>query len=455
MDKKTIQTISQAQDDFGFFVRKIFSQSRSLFSQKFIGGEYIGEICRMMQENNWTARVSAKDHFKSASLYAHFMWQMIRHWDEDIEGHYFSYQNAMAAYHIGKIKMAVKSNPYFEEIIDKKGTAESVIAYSWDGRHAITLEPHGLLEFKRGIHAPLIYVDDPFQDPANKLVITIIKKINEIFVSQILDMTQKEIHVCGTPQTTEDFFFSREIMGRFKTMVSPAITNWNEKKLVWPERYSWEELMAKRAERGEKIFNREYLCSPVYAEEAFIRRQALYELVNPQLKNLGIEKRQELDGDVIGGFDIGKKVHPSHLAVFQIKKGKRKMAHQKFMDGWDYNSQLEYLKLAIENLGIDKLYYDDTRGEFESFKESGLLPPEMEGVVFTLKEKHGLAAQLDKAVTNKQMELIDDRRMLEQMLMVTNDLDAVETPEGHGDSFWSVALSFKSEENLQPEITIL
>lgn len=455
MNKELKQIIQKGQNDFSFFVENIFSKSESLFPNGFVTGQYVKDVCDLLQENKKTARVSARDHFKSTAFYAHFMHKLFSCWDKNIEGHYFSYQYQMAAYHISKIKQAVKSNPFFGELIDKKRTAESVIKYTWDEKHFIKLVPHGLLEFKRGIHAPLIYVDDPFQDPASKMVITVIKKINEIFVAQIMDMVQDELHVCGTPQTNEDFFFNKNVMGRFKVMINPAIVSEPQKLALWPEWMGWDELMLRKQEKGEKLFNQEYLCSPTYAEEAFIKRDVLLSLVNTKLENLSYLKKHETNNEVVGGFDIGKKAHPSHFAVFEIVNGKRIQIHQKFMDSWDYVDQLEYLRLSIENFGIDNLYYDDTRGEFESFKEQGILPPQMEGVHFTTKSKYSMAAQLDKSITQKAVEFLDNRRMLEQMLLVTNDLQAIETPEGHGDSFWSVALTFKHEENPQPEITIL
>ena len=89
---------------------------------------------------------------------------------------YFSYNYTMAAYHTEKIKLAIVNNPFYSDLKDHKKAAESVLKFSWDGKTFITLDPRGLLEFKRGIHCPLIYVDDPFQDPANKLLLTNIKE---------------------------------------------------------------------------------------------------------------------------------------------------------------------------------------------------------------------------------------------------------------------------------------
>ena len=455
MNENKIKTILRARNDLYFFVEHIFSKSESLFSNKFVNGKLIEEICNLLQNNKKTARVGPRDHFKSTAFYAHFMWRLLQSSSSGMEGHYFSYQYQMAAYHINKIKQAIKSNEYFDGLIDKKKNAESVICYSWDNVNFATLEPHGLLEFKRGIHAPLLYVDDPFQDPASKMLITVIKKINSIFAGQILDMAQDELHVCGTPQTNNDFFFDENVMSRFATHIKPAILSEAKREVLWPEWMGWEELQLRRKEKGEKLFKQEYQCSPTYAEDAFITKETLYALVNPSLPNLSVNKPYETENEVVAGFDIGKKAHPSHLAVFEIVDGKRRMIHQKFFDGVDYTDQIEYLTLAIENFKIDNLFYDDTRGEFESFQEQSILPPEMAGVVFTSKSKHSMAVAFDASISNKMIEFLDDRRMLEQMLLVTNDLKAIETPEGHGDSFWSVALTFKLEGEGQPEITIL
>jgi len=445
--------IQRIRNDFYYFVYVIFSQSKSLFQKDFVSGKYLKELCELLQYNKKTARIAPRDHFKSTAFYAHFIWKMLKDADTDIEGHYFSFQYNMAAYHINKIKKAVNSNPILSQLlIDKKPTAESVIDYTIDGKHHYTLEPHGMLEFKRGIHAPLLYVDDPFQDPASKMIITVIKKINDIFTGQILDMAMDELHVCGTPQTQEDFFFNKDIMSRFKTMIKPAIINEKNKEVLWEEWMGWEELMVRKKEKGEKLFNQEYLCSPVFAEEAFINKDQLYSCVNNDLSNL---VELETENDVIAGFDIGKKSHPSHLAVFEITGGKRRQIYNKFMDRWDYTRQIEFLKNIITDLRVDKLYYDATRGEFESLKEQGELPVEMEGVVFTSKTKHSMAMLLDKAICSKEIEFINDQRMLEQMLLVTNDLQAIETPQGHADSFWSIALTFRHEETPQPDIKIL
>lgn len=441
-----ILILKRAIPDFKIFVKEVFSLS----VKNFIDGEHINDTCDFLQNNNFTMRVSARDHFKSMSIYAHFMWQLIRR-SEPLEAHYFSYQIGMASYHIGKIKQLIAKNPFYAHLIDDKPTAEGIIKYHWDGEPDIfyTLEPQGMMGFKRGIHCPIIYVDDAFQDPASKLVLTVIQKINRIFKTEILDMPREQLHVVGTAQTNDDFYFDKSLRDKFAVKILPAIISEKEKRVLWPEWKSWENLQEIRKSKGDKIFNQEYLCSPTYAEEGFFHKDQVIAVVNPQLENLSAYKKHEIKDEVVGGFDIGKKAHPSHLSVFRVIKnlGKEKwiQIHQIFLDGWDYTRQLEYLKLAIDNFKIDSLNYDATRGEFESFGEEGRLPAQMKPVNFNVKEKSSMATEFSKKVELKEIELIDDRRQIEQILCVTNDLQAVETPDGHGDAFWSNCLAMKKQ----------
>lgn len=799
-----INVLTRASTDFVVFVNEVFSKS----SRHFISGEHVDNTARFLAQNKRTMRVSARNHFKSYSFYAHAMWKiMFETPQKNVEAHYFSYSQDLAAYHIGKLKLAIASNPYFRHLIDKKTTAESVIRYTWDNVHFYTMEAHGLIQFKRGIHclgpneevvvknpksgeirkcaiqnlnratsddrllfteilteqgfkritdffvrpntdklldvtllngasmkitpdhpclvqrhgkqltvqaskllktdkipykpqyientaqqlgsyelgrfvgiycgdgsiqgskglqfvnnpkkqtsmflktfaethlgaqtrmidyttyerffiagkaavelvsryikgnssrtkhlcsdflnmssdfrrgfiagysesdgtnttvasssAQLIkdvsvvlnslglhynmkrgkassgfgienrqmsvitasptnqkrpsfkrvcidkddseifwmpiskieksnripdyvydvrvdsethlfslangiithncdytYIDDPFQDPENELNPTIIHKINEIFKSNIMDMPNEpdgELHCTGTPQTDEDFYFDKNITGRFAVKILPAINE--DGTALWPEWMDIPELEQKRIERTDRIFKREYLCSPVYSTESFFTREYLEQKsIDYNLISYKARLKYPKQGEIIAGFDIGKKAHPSHLAVFELRPdNKLVMIHQKWMDGWSYSNgkdfyetsptQLEYLKMVITNFGIDRLYYDNTRGEFESFDEQGLLPRQMIPIVFSQKIKSVMASAFDKVVERAQLKIINEERLITQICSVTNNLQAIQTTKGHGDAFWSICLALlgvKDLSNYQEEGT--
>ncbi len=460
--KERIEVLFQAQDSFPYFVRNVFSYSKDILKQgEWTGGEFIDDISNWLTVNPRTMRVSAKDHFKSMSFYAHIMWKILRlaHVRRNREIQYFSYKQIMAAYHVAKIKTAVGCNPFFNGVIDLKNTAEGAISYSWDGEKRVTVSAKGLLEFKRGIHCPDVYVDDPFQDPDNRMVPTKIKKINDVMSNQILDMAQEELHVVGTAQTTNDFFFDAALTSRFSVRILPAVVDEKKQIVLWPEWMNWEELMAKKKERGEKTFNQEYLCSPVYSENAFVdSKERLYSVVSKDNKNYNVLEWGEQDRgdyDRVAGWDLGKKNHPAHFSVFEKRGKKRVQIHDHWFDRQDYTAQLEYIQAHVDAMGIYRVFYDATRGELEMLDEKGELPGEFEGVHFTFKGKHKMAGALDRAITNKEIELLNIPRTLNQIMMVNNELQSPETPEGHGDSFWSVALSFMDMEDEGTNITFM
>jgi hypothetical protein len=116
-----------------------------------------------------------------------------------------------------------------------------------------------------------------------------------------------------------------------------------------------------------------------------------------------------------------------------------------WFDNWDYEAQVNHLVEIIRLFNISLLRYDNTRGEFEGFDEQGKLPRQMKPVVFGLRSKNSMAANLDSAVTGERVTFINDKRQLDQMLAVTSDLQAFESSEGHGDSFWSVCMALLEE----------
>lgn len=461
--------MERAYDSFHVFVTEIFSCSIDILKDgKFTNGEYVKEICEWYEANRKTVRVSARDHMKSMSIYAIVMWKIYKiFYDKtSLEGHYFSYKKSMAEYHIGKIKTAIESNRWFLGLVDQKSTAQSIISYTWDGVKRFTLHPGGLLEFKRGIHSPFIVIDDPLQDPENKLVPVTIKKINTIMKTQVLDMVQDEIHIVGTAQTEFDFYFDKDFTHRFAVRVDPAVKDEMNKVALWPEWMNYDELMSKKRERGERIFNQEYLCSPSYTEDAFIHKARLMKVINPALTNYTpgkwrkeierrTEKKEETRNTMVGGWDLGKKNHPSHFVIFEHSGKKRIQRVSKWFDRVDYSEQLEIISEYCDAFEIDELYYDGTRGEMEMQDEQGRLPACMTGVHFGVKNKHSMATAFDLSIERDQIELLNDQRQTGQICIVNNDLQAPETPEGHGDSFWSIGMSFLDETSEDINISFL
>ena len=462
LNKAYLAKITQARrysrKSFKWFIHNIFSASFGV--DEFIGGKYIDEVAESMEASKMTMDISARDHFKSTRLYAEVMYDIFTV-ERDTECRYFSYSAGMSSYHLSKIRRLIENNPFFAPsiFVNLSEQSNSIIKFRTPEGLLYEARAEGLLTFKRGIHAEVIYVDDPLKDPANKLSPTIIHSINNTMKTEMFPMMKKggRFRVVGTPQTNDDFFFDKGLAKMFSIAIRPCIVNEAEKQVIWQEWKTYEELDQIRETLGEKAFNQEYLCKPAYSEDSYIERKDLQACVDKDLKPL-----TEYDGtrQVIAGYDIGKKAHPSHLAVFEVIPNQDSELEEyiqlesKFLDHIDYKDQIEYLIDVCERLKVDKLFYDNTRAEFELFAEQGLLPACMEPVTLSFKTNNALASNFNKVVQEGRLKLLPDQRQVDQILAVNNDLKAIESPMGHGDSFWSVAMALQPDSTPQFNITV-
>ena len=249
----------------------------------------------------------------------------------------------------------------------------------------------------------------------------------------------------GTAQHVTDLFFQLKKNESFVWREYKALLNEADKKTLWPEMFPYERLVEIRdKEIGERAFNKEFQCSPVYSEDAFFKREDLQAVINPALENKPFLPEHLKGSTVVAGLDIGKHVHPSHLAVFAVVQGRYVQFYGKFFDNVEYIEQVRQINEIIAGTGIDKLYYDNTRGEFEGFVEQGIIDKRVwQPVTFKTTEMYAMAAQFEKIVKDRQVELLNDERQMRSILGMSNDLSAVETVDGHADAFWSVAMSVR------------
>ena len=387
---------------------------------------------------------------------------MERVWNE---WDYMSYNEDLGMYHTKRLKRYMLHLPEIFDGYNWLSKAESIIYLERGGRHFLC-EPCGILSFKRGRHPTGMGCDDILKDPEAKLDLTQIEKITTIFHDQVINMPREDLHVVGTPQDQEDLFSKLAKNKKFNFKVYSAEAYPDKKKALWETHpdFNWVELMIKKA-NNIKSYMKEFLCLPVRSTDAFVSSEQYNKVVSSRLKNYDIARGPVLKRrNVVGGFDIGKKSHPSHFAIFVESRRKYKVVrinakdgkkietmekrlfqiHSRFLDGWDYIDQVDYIKNAISVFKIGKIIYDNTRAEFESIDEAGNLPSEMKAVTFTSKEKFALAGEMDVALTQVGVKLINDDRQRRQIMSVDNDLKAPETDEGHGDAFWSIAMAIKA-----------
>ena len=418
---------------------------------KFQPGQHLLRWCAILQVHRRTSIKSARLHLKSTVAVAYLAWKIYRmvHGQERRynEWLYIGYKEDGAIYQIKRLKRYIEALPELFEGLTPNTDAEGKVDFECpEGQFVIS--PAGMFSFKRGEHPDGIVADDILRDPQVKLDIGQLKKLERIFLEELESMPKKdtgELHVFGTAQDEQDLFALLSTIPEYKAIECPAIINEVKGTVLWREGFPLELLKQYRARLGEKAFNKEFQCRAVRSEESYFKSEQIDALTWTRLRNYPVTRKIKLNEWTYGGFDIGKKSHPSHLFVVGVDRKKRLVQiASAFLDGWDYKDQLIFLRSAVKNFKIGKLLYDDTRAEFEYLKEAGELPEEMEGVSFTAKSKYSMATELDSMVTGKTIRFLPDARQKRQMLSVDNDLKAVQTNEGHGDCFFSLCLAIRA-----------
>jgi len=451
----TPEQLVQSYYSFKYFHNNIFPLS--FVGEKFEHGEHLNKWCDMLQgtpDVPHTCILAPREHSKSISIYSWLMWNDLRNMNRDYETLYISYTTDLAAYHIGKYKKLVDNNPVFSSMRDLKSNAEGIAKYTWNGKYEHTVEPAGILVFKRGRHPNAAILDDVLSDPTNMIDLAIIKKINRRVFEDVLSLPKRggPIKAIGTAQTNADFFFQLKKNPRYNWGMFPAITNEKSKTVLWPQFWPYDRLMERKEDIREKAFLKEFMLKPVYSADTFFNTGQMKLIVNPALKST---RKLDTKNEVGAGWDIGKHSHPAHFAVFEfVPMGEGKtMAVERFdlwMDGWEYRKQLEHINALVETLRIDWVNFDNTRGEMEGFYEQNMMNKSVfYPVNFNIKTKSKMSSEFEKRVTNTNNEgnpaptimIQNNQRTIDQILAVTNDLQAIESHDGHGDSFFSISLA--------------
>jgi len=439
-----------AKSEFRHFFNFIWSQAVEKSEGCFIPSEHIDRWCDELQDNTHTSKESARKHAKSEILHALGPWKFFKK-KLSLELFYFSYKQDLAAYHVRKIKEAMLEITEFAGI-EWLSPADSVIHCRWPGtKITLRIVPVGFKGAKRGPHPHGVICDDILKDPTQrKLNIEELGEMGRVFREEVLSMPKEGgfCHCWGTSQDPTDVFNENRTRKNFHCTKEPALYVKDGKHYsLWPGMFSLERLEQIKDEIKPKAFNKEYMCAPVRGEEGYFSHAEIEDIIDVDLQEIDPDDFKTQD-ELYGGFDIGKKRHPSHLALFVLRDGRLVQILSKWMDGWDYSDQIEYLNVLCDKLSPCCLKYDNTRSEFESYAEKGNLPECMEPVVFGARNKNEMAALLESRIRAKENKtpkptivLLKDERQKNQILSVDNDLHSPESPDGHGDSFWSCALA--------------
>ena len=429
----------------------------NVWSQSFDHPEYfkawhVGVLADDIQEcvetgQNYVA-VLPRFHFKSTVLgHAFSVWRLLTA-PRDCSVLYLSYSDGMARYHIAEINKAVSRNPILSELMESRNPKADYSARFYVNKRPMEIAHGGLFSFKRGMHVNgALIADDVLRDPENPLNMGQITKVEDHFLTESMFIPLKGVPVIvlGTPMMPGDLLAKLQEDSRFKSRVLPALDPVPGRRVLMPELYNEEWLLEQQRARP-KSFASEFMLIPHFSTEAYFDEEDIAKCEDGFLRSAPATQPFadiELGDQIFGGFDVGKKRHPSHLVLFRKRGEYIQQIHQSFLEGWSYSDQIEYLNEVAENFNLNAGYIDNTRGELE---DRGL-DTRWRAMVFTRKSKNTMAQVFEQFIHSGTMTLIKDERQKQQILSVSNDLKAPDTPLGHGDAFFSIALALQAAHN--------
>ena len=440
---------------FHEFVRDIWS--KSFDNPEYFDAWHVGVVCEDVEEAlqaglNYVA-VLPRFHFKSTLMgHAFSVWRLLQA-TRDMSVLYLSYSDGMAKYHIAEINRAVARNPILKDFLKNRSPKADYSFRYHLGNKPVEIAHGGLFSFKRGMHVNgALVADDILRDPENPLNIGQVTKVEEHFLTESMFIPLKGVPVIvlGTPMLPGDILAKLQDDERFKSRVLPALDPVPGRRVLMPELYSEDWLLTQQKARP-KSFASEFMLIPHFSTEAYFEEEEIIDCEDETLKDFSAVQPYQTTNQIYAGFDVGKKRHPSHLVIFEQDGDTLKQIHQSFLEGWSYSDQIEYLNDVVKYFGLTKGYIDNTRGDVEDRGLNRAWLP----LTFSQKSKMTMAQIFEQYVHDKRVKLLKNERQTQQILSVNNELKAPDTPMGHGDAFFSIAMALQAAHESQGLYTLL
>lgn len=224
---------------------------------------------------------AARDHGKSYYFSnAYLAWQLYKYNNPNNQrfscrpksssnrGFLFSFSLQQAVDLIEILKGTIEGNDILRERLYPRSLNEG----AWAStnimcRNGARLTGKGFGSSVRGAHPYYIVVDDGLKDNVIYSSMQRQKSI-DYFHSVIMNMLvpRGQIIVVGTPFHAQDLYGDLKTKKGWFVIEYPAI--FPDGRILWPQRWSYKDLMDKRNTQGNIIFSRENLCRPIVSDSS-------------------------------------------------------------------------------------------------------------------------------------------------------------------------------------------
>ena len=214
---------------------------------------YIQEWHELMHSTQRTVIICSRDHGKSVFMHSWVVWKLIFE-EPPYQMLYISSNQKQTLVHMRDIdKMFM--HPMLKKFKPARGWAIGNITLT-NGNQILERSVGSQI---RGLHPQEIVIDDPLKE----FSMTGIQKVTDWFYGDMIPTLHHtaSLRVIGTPFSYTDIYQQLAENPAYTVNTYPCLNALNEP--LWPERWNYEALMARKAEVGSLMFTREYMCVPI------------------------------------------------------------------------------------------------------------------------------------------------------------------------------------------------
>ena len=448
--------------DFEFFVDKVFSRGfKKLEGKEWVGWDdsdsFPAIFSDALENHDRSITMGPRDFGKTHLATAYVLYKMVTA-EKRMLIYYVSYKQSQAEGFIKKIgkPIATESSLISAFFHNDFSRAKTRMDITNPQGYQCMVEPVGMRSTIKGEHGDIIIVDDPLKDESGGQLMNPaeIKKVSKRFYNEVTPIIREkgEAHVVGTAVAPEDLLHQLIQQEGWYANRIPAVRNieWSEDKnritggtSSWPKRWpSAKNFNKKLQTTTQTAFRKQYQTEADRDVDTYLKREDVRKCFGFDKSEEGFNEAKKGTLRLIGGHDLGKKVHPAHAIIFALDEdGEMWEWESKWFDQVPYKDQLDWWKQKFELLPIYKAYYDDQGGQWEGFRESGKVPSNLEPKATSYQLKQGRAAELETRILNHTIHFQSNARNFEQLMHVDDELKCSETKQGHCDIFDSTCLA--------------
>ncbi|MDY6788803.1 MAG: hypothetical protein SVV03_02460 [Candidatus Nanohaloarchaea archaeon] len=279
----------------------------------------------------------------------------------------------------------------------------------------------------RSKHVDYVFCDDLLTDDSAGSKST--EQEKDLFynvISPIAENSRGTLQIVGTPQKHDDLMMELMEKDNYYTRRFQAYDPETEEPL-WPFKWDYDGLMAKKAEIGSSRFAREYMCNPMSVDERFFKE----EMVQPNLDtNIGEShylanpnKEEYSDWNWYLGVDIAmsdkKEADYTVFTVLGIDPDKRAWYSNKIR-----KQGMGPAEIAKKVMSLDRKYrfnygYIEKNaigtGTWKTIDKQIQTSGRIEAFDTTRKTRPTILSQLQAALDRGDLVLHDDEDLMEEM----------------------------------------